>query len=246
MDYEEYYEEEEIISYYDTGLSTIVEGDNESSCSDCSSTLGVPGSSRQGLRPSSTGIPDNICLNSPMANSLKLLSLESPCMSLTSPGMLSRQNTFNLSALISPPLSNRKFQLKSPILPGPPLTLTSYATGEEVVLEDDDEYTYVSYVSCSDTDSHIAGLEELSLPSTDFSMPSPRKDINASCIRPTSPVSSIDFESARSRLHKALESRTIRGKDCVENLDCLRRRLSYELSRKMFKEQMRRSLINCK
>jgi hypothetical protein len=249
VEYEEYYEEEEVLSYYDPGLSTISEGENES-CSDTSSTLEASKSPRRqiGSASTSTSIPDNISLNLAMMNNpLQMMSLDSPCISLSSslssPRMSSKVNNFNIAALISPPLVDKKFQsvypkLKSPIVTNLPLTLTSYMTGEEVFLDDDDDYTFLT---CSDTDSHI---DELSMSFTDLSVASSPSSVRSISSKGSCKGSSsmpLDFESTRSRLRSALESRTTREKNCVEKMDFLQRRLTYDLSRKMFKEQMARS-----
>jgi hypothetical protein len=244
VEYEDYYEEEEVLSYYDPGLSTISEGENES-CSDTSSTLEASKSPRQQIgsafTSTSTSIPDNISLNLAMMN---ILSLDSPCISLSSPRMSSKVNNFNIAAaLISPPLADKKFQssacpkLKSPIVTNLPLTLTSYMTGEEVILDDDDDYTFMS---CSDTDSHI---DELSMSFTDLSVASTGsvRSISSKGSCKGSLSIPLDFESTRSRIRNALENRTTREKNCVEKMDFLQRRLTYDLSRKMFKEQMARS-----
>jgi hypothetical protein len=239
-EYEEYYEEEEVLSYFDSGLSTIIEGENES-CSDISITLEASKSPRLQMGSFSTSIPDNISLNYAMTNSLQMLSLDSPCMSLTSPGMLSKPKSkaYNIAALISPPSLDKKFQSVNPKLPPKlPLSLTSYMTGEEVVLNDDDDDEY-TFVTCSDTDSHMnTSLTDLSLASTGS-----KRSISSKGSYKSASSMPLDFESTRSRLRKALEMRRSPEQNSVEKMDVLRRRLNYDLSRKMFKEQMAR---NCR
>ena len=179
----EYYEEE-ILSYYDAGLSTIMEGENESSCSDTFANA------TKSPTPANT-IPENISVN---PNALKLLSLDSPCISLTSPGMLSKPKTFNIAALISPPpmSDNTKFKPISPLSLHPPLTLTSLATGEEYVIDDDDdEYTFVSV---SENEEHHS-----------------YSDASVASSKSTSSLP-LDFETTRFRLQKALENKSVRGR----------------------------------
>lgn len=168
-EYDEYYEE--VLSVYDTGLSTILEGDDES----CSSRESEPpfrrhdplrSSSHHGrhsvnLSPGSTSsrrswgsVPRapplhllSPSLFSPMAEARKMSSMKSPLIGLRSKTGLSPK---------SPPL-----------IANLPLVLTNLETGEELLVdEDDEEFTFVS---CSDAgsvlNSSLSGFDELALDS---------------------------------------------------------------------------------
>jgi hypothetical protein len=153
--------------------------------------------------------------------------------------------------------------------------LTSYATGEEVLMDDlmddDDEYTFVS---CSDTESLMGNmslqnfdedmLEELNSSlasgcdlsttfSSSFSSSFNNNNSSSSSSRVGRRSSGSrlilpsyngslpygDFESRRNRLQRALENRNRKqGRHNFQKMDGLTRKLRYNLSRKMFKEQL--------
>ena len=280
IDEEDEYYEEEIISYYDTGLSTIPEGDNES----CTSSQA---DSRENRGPQSPGqIPDQISL-SPNGRpnsydfSPRVLALVSPTLfsamaearklkfnSFKSPSY-GRGGPSGSSASPSPGSCSRK----SPTLPSMPLVLTNLETGEELIMEgDDDEYTFVS---CSDIDSamgasasnmdEVASLDPIpSLDESDRTSPQPAskpavKLINADANGHSNhrakqqlqqqqhvPPPPMDFETTKARLENALKRRKKKGRIGPERMDYVRRRLRYDLNRRMFKERMNQCLVPSK
>jgi hypothetical protein len=274
VEYEEYFEEE-ILSYED-GLSTILEGENESCTSRNDDYISVVDALNSPGRRSSAQIPENISWTPEVNSSLRKLSMEeSPGFAMLSP--LLSHDSRKISSLKSPLLSARKYMRSpgrpspnspgrlspnSPGLPKPPLTFTSFTTGEEIVVEDDDEYTFVS---CSDAESLMgASLTNFDAPFTNFdapftnfeedSFPSSASDLSvassgskvssgsssAKSVKSAKSVSSmpLDFESTRRQLQNALESRRKRGKMGVEGMDYFRRKLRLDLSRRMIDEQL--------
>lgn len=263
-EYEEYFEEE-IISY--CGLSTIFEGDDES----CSSRQSNPSSAKGPLSPT---IPAQISLTPKGQNgfeefSPKILALVSP--TLFSP--MAEARKMKISSFKSPLTGLRPKGAASPSPGGrrrnPPtiantnMVLTNLETGEELVMDgDDDEFTFVS---CSDIDSIMGGsmssLDDSSkclehLPFSDglecaqSSQTSQRRRLSWEDTNPTL-VShyEIDFEGAKKRLEKALERRMKKGKMGklrAERMDFMRRKLQYELQRKMLKAELNQCLIPTK
>jgi hypothetical protein len=152
--------------------------------------------------------------------------------------MLSKPK-FSIAALISPPSLDKQFQSVNPKLPPKlPVSLTSYMTGEVVVLDDDDDDEY-TYVTCTDSDSHLnTSFTDLSLTST-----ASKKSISSKGSYKSASSMPLDFESTSLRLRRALESQREKSVEhnSVEKMDVLRGRLNYDLSRKMFKEQMARN-----
>jgi hypothetical protein len=264
---EEYFEEE-ILSYYEDGLSTIMEGDDESCTSHNDDHISVMDAFNSPARRSSAQIPENISWTPEVNSSLRENSMESPGFAMLSP--LLSHDSRKISSLKSPLLSARKYMRSpgrpspnspgrlspnSPGLPKVPLTFTSFTTGEEILVEDDDEYTFVS---CSDAESLMgASLTNFDAPFTNFeedSFPSSASDLSvastgskvssgsssAKSVKSAKSVSSmpLDFESTRRKLQSALESRRKRGKMGVEGMDYFRRKLRLDLSRRMFDEQL--------
>jgi hypothetical protein len=195
-------------------------------------------------------------------NSLSRKFMESPGFALVSPPIMSQKIHFsNLSPLAKlPSLVGNSPLTSSYSLPSPAKRpnnlslsmthhLTHQLTGEDVVIhDDDDEYTFVS---CSDTDSFFGDYADMSVTDLETSW---RRDSDMdqsigldSSLRSSSASlggsasSELDFDSKKTRLEEALERRANRhdGNLAVE-IDGFRRKLRYDLTRKMFKEQLQR------
>lgn len=300
-DVEEYsYYEEEILSY--CGLSTIIEGENESACS---STQASKSASHHQSTVAEPTIPNQIHL-SPRHEiigdfSPKVLALVSPMLfspmaearrlKIKSPMIGSR-----VMGLGSP--SPRTASKKTPSIPSMPLVLTNVETGEEVVM-DDDEFTLVScddsfsagLGSSSNLEYHAsldtlpkyplagssssldnisfdtlpraslsgssASLDNVSLdllPNHSFdsadgkesSVPASAKPAATSNGPRTIPHYKIDFDATKKLLEGSLERRMKRGKLRAERMDYMRRKLRYELQRKMLQAEMNQCLIPSK
>jgi hypothetical protein len=249
-----YYEEE--ISVYETGLSTIHEADNEDDSSvDSMSTKGVKSSQSNS---SFKETPKPYANSNNNTNALSKRFMESPGFDLVSPPIFSPKFQFSnlrISPLAKLPsvVGNLPLTPSTRSLPSPSkqpgnlsLSMTHHLTGEDLVIyDDDDEYTFVS---CSDTDSFFGDL-----PFSDFDGDeSSRSSLNESSFRSLrsssaslgslgSASSGLDFDTKRTRLEEALERRTSRqhGNLAVE-VDGFRRKLRYDLSRRMFKEKLLR------
>jgi hypothetical protein len=250
------------------GLSTIMEGDEESCTSRQSDSSLEKG-------PLSPRIPDQINLT-PKGRygfpeySPKIFALVSP---LFSP--MAEARKLKISSFKSPLIGTRPKGVaspspggrrrKSPTIAKMPFVLTNLATGEEIVMDgDDDEFTFVS---CSeiDIDSVLGGsISTLDdgmsriqpLPFSDGSdfAQSPQTSQN----RPlywddTNPTPilhyEIDFEAKKKSLEKALERRMKKGKMGklrAERVDFMTRKLRYDLQRKMLKAELNQCLIPTK
>lgn len=265
-EYEEEYYEEEIVSYYDTGLSTILEGDNESSSSSSQQrTLGENGPQ------SPQRVPDQISLSSPKSPGNQspgvLASLVSP--TLFSPMAEARKLKFNScrspmggggrsKASPSPGARNRK----SPTISNMPLVLTNLETGEEVVMEgDDDDYTFISCDTESIMGTSASNLEDVTTldpiplldePEQDSPEPTEYKPRLGHNKKPqyiramTHHPPKMDFDATKLRIEDALQRRVKQGKLGVERLDYVRRKLRYDLNRRKFKEQLHQCVIPSK
>jgi hypothetical protein len=241
------YFEEEVLSDYDTGLSTIMEGDEES----CSREQGDP-SGNGSISPESR-IPRNISLTpsgqkSPLEFSSKLWAFVSPL--IFSP--LTEARKLKLPPFNAPLLDNRQNSSsgnKSPTVQGMPMVLTSLESGEELLVMDeyDDEFTFVTCDTASVTgvplsqnsDDHCSplgpahvGEETEALEWSSYAPPSSGD---------TDQI--LDFEGTKWQLKHALERRTKKGKILSERMDYTRRKIRYELHRKMIKERLNSQLI---
>ena len=263
------YYEEEILSY--TGLSTIWEGENEScssrhsdsvpekatiNCAKRADSFSLTPTSVQAGTVDASSRPLSLIsplLFSPMAEArkLKLSSFKSPLIGSKakfspSPGRGSK--TLTISNI--------------------PLVLTNLETGEEYFFEgDDDEYTFVS---CSDTESNVGrsqsfmGDDSLILDEIADDAPNITEQVqetsNSSFSKgplhhlhyhhhnnhrpPAEPAHvKMDFEETKKRLENALEQRMQTGKLPIERMDYMRRKLRYNMQRKMIEQRLNQCLI---
>jgi hypothetical protein len=239
VDENEYFEEE-VESEYETMLSTIPEGDHES-CSSRKSCL-----SKSSHMSPKISVPQNISLTP--ADQRRPLEYSSKLWTLVSPMMFSPVG--EARKLKIPPQKSPLFEVrqnpsgcesKSSTIQGMPLVLTSLASGEQIEFIDlyDDEYTFVS----CDTESTIGAPVPQSVddPGTCFKSVVPEDEaedrIGWSDDVPGPPQNkALDFEATRRQLENALGSRMNQGKLMSERMDYMRRKLRYDLQRKMIKE----------
>lgn len=268
-EYDDYYEEE-IISSYDTGLSTILEGDDES-CSSSHSDSPEKGNLSPGRMAEHANLtPTGLHASWGHSSHQQLLALVSP--TLFSP--MAEARKLKLSSYKSPLIGSKPKYSPSPggrgnkvlSIANIPLVFTNLETGEELLVAgDDDEYTFVS---CSDTES-IMGMSQSFL---DDSFTQDESLYNHDSEHSDSPTSiysngcnhyqhhynchhhhklqvihpKLDFEATKKFLEDALERRMKMGKLGEERLDYIRRRLRYDLQRKMIQERLNHCLIPSK
>lgn len=269
--------EEEILSSYDLGLSTIWEGDNESLSSRHSDTVLEKATSNHVKRAESFTLTPTGGQAYTIDTSIRQLALTSPM--LFSP--MAEARKLKLSSFKSPLIGSiAKFSPspgrgnKALAIANIPLIMTNLATGEEFYFEgDDDEYTFVS---CSDTESIMGrssliddtfALDEIGYDATSTSVENIPETSNNNHSngplhhqhpnqnqhyqyhhnhhKPDTEAAHVkmDFEATKKRLENALEQRLKAGKLPVERLDYMRRKLRYNMQRKMIEQRLNQCLI---
>lgn len=136
------YFEEEVLSCYDTGLSTIAEGENESAAD--------TSYHHSSLAPSSPRltVPQHVSIRSPTESHSKGLSVST--FALISPMMFSSMaeaRKLKRAALCSNAMSPKQMATGESTQEqhSPSLYITNLETGEKVLMgADDDEYTFIS------------------------------------------------------------------------------------------------------
>ena len=268
------YYEEEILSY--TGLSTIFEGDNESCSSRLSDAVPEKATSNHARRSDSFTLTPTGGLSGSIDTSSRPLSMISPLMfSPMAEARKLKLSSFK-SPLIgslakfspSPGRGNKALTISNI-----PLVLTNLETGEEFFFEgDDDEYTFVS---CSDTESIVGrsqsfmedsfALDDVGYEATTSTTEQIHDTFNNSFSKGplhhhqhlhhlhhhSKPISEpahgkMDFDATKKRLENAFEQRMKTGKLPVERMDYMRRKLRYNIQRKMIEQRLNQCLIPAK